>query len=492
MHSGSHETTAPAKRDWAAPSSLRLHASLRAAAFAGSLALAACASGPRVEPVQPSSGGDHTERVLYALPRALIAVNVPVTVTTFRATALTAMIGESAECTVQQRLDPSQECYWRFRSQDPGGDGALLSCSEGNVRKYLMLADSPAAIAVPVPDPEQIFAVDLVARGFQRLKVDLALSQSGAPSKLAFSASSPVTEIADLILSQSQTLEIRALGHGRGVPAFGSATPGSGRSPINEVVAKLAALEVAKIALMRQPGATASSFEQIAREQQRLRAMVEGTVTQESSVARLVFDPGSIRNLNSPIIVERPQIGSDAENQVGLDCGSGVVSRGEWKLQLRAQEGSRAYAQANQSSVAAPVGSGYRYRVPVWATASLMFDGCSSDRSKCAPSYHPIPGSLAIPQWGPTRALPRRVGIGEGAVESTIDPVTGALVAVGSEGDNGAALDAIKDFAQRLEPRPRVAPDELGTLERQVSICTARYQLGQPLEGECAGFRPPE
>jgi hypothetical protein len=420
--------------------------------------------------------------VLYALPRALIAVNVPVTITTFRATALTALIGKPEECTVQQRLDPSHQCYWRFRSQDPGSEGALLSCSADRLNRYLTIADTPQAVALPVPDPAQIFAVDLVARGFQRLQVDLSLSQSGAPSKLAFTASSPLTEITDFILSQSRILEKETTSHSLAALRFDLTAVGGAGSPIDQVVTKLAELEVAKIALMRQPGATASSFEQIAREQQRLRAMVEGTVTQESSVARLVFDPGTITDLSSPIVVVRPQLGGDQENQVQLGCGSGVVSNGEWKLELRAQEGSRAYAQANQSSEMTPIGSGFRYRVPVLASASLTFDGCGCDSSACAPASYPIP----------TRALPRRVGIGEGAVQSTLDPLTGALLAVGSEGDNGAALDAIKDFAQRLEPRPRAAPDELGALERQVGICTARYQLGQPLEGECVGFRPPE
>ncbi len=84
------------------------------------------------------------------------------------------------------------------------------------------------------------------------------------------------------------------------------------------------------------------------------------------------------------------------------------------------------------------------------------------------------------------------MGLGEGALASTLDPVTGALITVSAEGDNGAALDIAKDLAQRLEKKPKTPPDELSVLERQVAICTARFQLGQPLDGECADFRPPE
>lgn len=447
-----------------------------------SILVSGCATGPQVTRLSKGEQGA-SGHVLYALPRAMVTVNLPVKISTFVGTHLTKEIPK--DCTVEQRLKLNDACYWRFRTKDPGADGAILHCSDKKASYYLLPTESPVAISVPVPDPDQVYAVDLRAKGFAKLAVGLTLSQSGAPSALEYTATAPVIE-------QLRTV----MGVGRSIGLFASATVSaeirtqeSRSSDLQKVVNALAVLEQNRLDLAKSPGATQASMDAISARQAALRALVEGVVLSTESTFSLAFDPPNLVESDERKVTLIPMVAAGGGQEI-LPCAPEKSS--EWQLLLKPQAGSLVFAKANESHNKerdSTKADGFHYRVPLFTEAALQLGGTLETDT---PIRVRIPVPVVIPQWGWVRALPRRLGIAAGAVASTLDPATGALIKVSSTADNTAGLEATQallgEIAQRRATPP--PPDEKAALERQVAICAARHRLGIPAEGDCAAFRP--
>lgn len=443
--------------------------------------LSACATGPKVQQV-PRGQGDASERVLYALPRAMVVATVPVTFSTFVSTPLTAEIPKT--CTFAERLDMRDACYWRFRSKDPGADGALLACVQGAASHYLFPGEAPTVVTVPVPDPDRVFAVSLRARGFERLTVGLTLSQGGAPSSLKYEATAPFLDTLKTVIGAARMLTStsKALLFATGNQSVSSASVA--QTDLQMVVDALATLEQARLNLAKSPGATQASLDAIRDQQSVLRALVEGSVRPVEDKFILLFDPENLED-SERRTARRISMVNAGKGDPLLPCDPRTTT--DWILKLTPQPDALAFAKANLPS-ASDKEDGFKYRVPLFTEAVLEIGNppVSGD-----PPNLRVAAPVVVPQWGWVRSLPRRIGLGAGSLEATLDPATGALTKVGSMADNTAGLDATRAVLgeierQRADPAP---PDVKSELERQVAICAARHRLGMPLEGDCASFR---
>lgn len=483
------------------------------------ITLAGCAHGPVVTKIEEDNTlKDQNHQVFYALPRTLVHVDMPVgtqklqcgllhwlgaslpdgplslpgpcpgsvdKTTSHTIDKLRFQNGElvaGEKCSIEETLNPSDVCALRFRRAELSMGNELFSCQD-NVN--VVLAGDPSVTLDTVPDPEHIYAVNLKPGLFEKLQLDLELAAGGAPTRLSSMSSSALANVTQTMLGAAAGTTVK------GNKIF--SLPTSGTQPdqvivaVKAVMGRILALEAERQAKLREANGQAAAMA-LAAEQARLRTLIEGGIHTTEQRLRITFDPPDAESKFLSVVTTLE----------GFDpCGSSPTSAVIARLHLHTDGHTDAWVRRQTPAEGDQGEQGFRYRVPRYANAAieLCLKECPDPRNSGGTEKqlqagqqgrYQIARALPINQWGTVRSLPRRLGMGAGAVKAALDPMTGALKLIGTEGAGSmqqpfiaAMTEADKDHELSALQREKTE------LELRKSICENRKNLGLPIPEYC-------
>lgn len=423
---------------------------------------------------------------------------------------------------VDDYLNPKSKHYWNFKPAALPGD-SILDCSgvdEKGISKkdgpqiYLQKVN-PTVSTIGVPDPNHIYSVKMSPDFLDKLKATLELSVSGSPTAFAATASSSGTEMVKLAgaaFGRYAALKTNDNGIPGFMPRFKRMPPPRAKeSPFSVVLNRLADLEETRIALLKGGNANQASLDGIAAEQARLRKLIEGGVREETFTYSFAFDP-------SDVVDKKKISGTDPADTIKIPKGElcpKAATKANLHLDVSTQSSNFVNAQkmgnakaTNGSASTVDISDGFRYRVPVFAIAriDLKQDGPivetaselkqdssivekANEEGKQGPSIIPgfeLPGTHAVAQWGTVRVLPRRIGIGSGALSASFDPITGALKSLTNDGEGGGYQMMISAIGETKKDHEAEALEkEVKELKMRQDRCKLRSDLGLSLPSDC-------
>ncbi|HWU52138.1 MAG TPA: hypothetical protein VN153_04915 [Tahibacter sp.] len=473
---------------------MRLHQSVALFSSFLVVTLTGCAHAPKVVPI--ANADARTPHAYYTLPKASFTAETVGDLHSFTAGPLTGDLAkwlkdDKASCTYQRLMNPDDICYWRFKIKRRKPADALAACETDSSFKVagqvsLELKQPLTVTASSVADETQQYAVDISPQLFEKTRIDLAFSPAG--SITAFKA-----ESTNLI---AQTIESVAADVAAGF-TLTSKQDGAQVRPasvagkgLQELVNALARKKRERDVAASRPD-SAAALAAIDEEIVRLRALAEGTDVTEPFKIKVDYVPSGRDSGNYA-----EAVGAEKALQDGWGCTDGFELYAA--LAIKPDESSAKIADAIGAKAFAA--DGLRYRVPVVAEAALRFTcrKAAADRNGlCAAASGksvPFGAQLTVPQWGPTIALPRRMGWGAGAIDAKLDPSTAALLSLSTTSEKSfeaAVLNRVYDSyvarqaAAKKDTERANLERERAVLEDQVKICAARQALGQPPGDDC-------
>lgn len=497
------------------------------------LLVVACAHGPRVIKVEESQTPRlDNSHVFYTLPRSLVLVELPVTVRSVERGLLHEWVdadrfAPGRECAGTPRSDINRRlCLQALRPVRAGRSDALFNCP----RSGAVVGGPPALKAAtrPVADPAHIYAVRMRAGGFETLKARLKLSEHGAPTAFSASGESAWLQVTQYLVGAAAG---RVWGGEKGIAAAVRTAPSQAVVTVPTVENTLELIERLqreRLNLARAGTLSQASREVIDAELIRLKQILQGQVVETQVTARLVFDPASATGM---FAASQPLEGlCPGKTEGDTTTPEPVIA---W-LSLQALPGHQAFVDRIRNHTVEPRKpdeSGLRYRVPSLATGRLVLlpvgqspcaastadtaDSCTcevstTERRPCvipapdAPAcrceaplpdgsrWVPLESSLTIAQGEPVRSLPRRLGFGSGSLEAELDPASGGLTSVGSDG-KGAGYGALGTVVDEAGTDHELAAleREAKLLQQRKSICDSRRALGMSIPEDCNEAKSP-
>lgn len=439
----------------------------------GGIALSGCAYTHKVVPVSKAGTGDY---VYYALPRTVVMATALVSVST---------------------VDPAPPC--------------------GNLEKYLM----PLGLERPKisagkfmtvhktslerrsePDPEERYAVRVSGTGNSELALELnargALTKGSSESrdiivptvvgalemaasiagKLFGASKDQREELCDGVKVQLDDLRRRLLEL--------DSSPGAA-DPKEILEYKAARLQLqAKVLEAMFTGVKPGAPQKIVCDVRPKKVVSSGNATESTTSSDYTLFTWTVAGGIDPSAASVPEVECDIP--AGLSIGENDRARGSDRTvseRIRAKHSAVLGVGTRHSSdlVSVPESTprsgerGFYYRIPAFRTLEVL-DRIGSDRSERISDRV----EWAIPQLGSTRSLPRLRSTGSAKVSVTLDPDTGALLAVMAkeeQADFDAAAGRLgKSIAGVLEARTAAKDDdELERLKREQAILEAQVAI---------------
>ncbi len=509
--------------------------------------LAGCAHGPIVTHVDSPNtkwrNQDH--QVFYALPRTLLQVEVPTKTQTLQCGLLhwlgsgetpnnlidfpgdcptqipdpktldstqreigmlqlndRGILTAHSQCNIKSKIEPVNECALSFRRSSLKKDLQLLAC-DTHPPANVVLAGDPTVTLVTVPDPDHVYAISLKPGPFEKLKLDMELAANGIPTKLSSVSSSALVDTIQTVIGSSVGGFMKASG---GIHAelfdFGISNGDEDiKAAIGTIIKQIIALERERQAKLREANGQAAAAA-LAAEQAQLRTLIEGGTKDSEERLRITFDPPNPKSVkvdNDTLFQTTVPEGVLGFHPCGKPADPTAISVAA-VLHLAPDGYSHAWVERQSPTITTGNSQGFRYRVPRQVATAIELrsscaTGCNMSRPASEittdpvvwkPGQYEIARSLSINQWGVVRSLPRRVGWGAGSVSASLDPQTGALKLVGTEGAGSMQQPFIAAMAEAGKDHELSALQREKTeLELRLSICNNRRNLGLPVPADC-------
>jgi len=471
-------------------------------------ALAGCAYGPKVVHVPVSetvvAPADRLDdsHVYYALPRTLVSVQWPLTLRSVKPGLLhTAAGGGPFDPTAHCKSPGEDElvrrlCARRLRALVPSSTNQVAACA---TVPPLIVASEPAlrASTVPVPDADHIYAVRMHAGAFEKLETTLTLSEHGAPTSFSATGTSSGMRIADFALRAAMIGILKQDADGRS-----TASADANRAQMIDLLNQMDQWDQQLLDLAQAGALSQTSRDVIVGKLQELRQKLEGQSVEQTITLQLVFDPPNgdaaqhdeveMPGFCPPSPDQSPAAEGDAEKPEARS--PPLTARLTLRPLSQHVELTTTIDRTSAALVEAEA-KGLRYRVPVLNRGYLSLavepdqspDACMpGDSQPMPPQCIPIESTLLIAQQGSVRALPRRLGLGTGAMKATLDAASGGLSSVTTETRGGAydLVNAVVDEAGR-DHELAALEREAKLLQQRVAICKSRRELGMAIPQDC-------